>query len=302
MQVQDLGEVEEWIDVHVDRVGALELEHDRPWSTVFSVPLVDGVAWFKACGPVQAFEPRLSAELFARCPDLVAEVLAHDEERAWLLFADAGAPIGEHANLPEALLVALPPYAELQLGEIAYAHEHLAHHVPDLRMETLPSRFEQSLQSDLPLDGDEIDRLRAFAPRLAELCAELAAYGVADTVQHDDLHFANLYEQDGRLRVLDWGDTSISHPFASLYTPYRFLENVTKLPPGDPWFARLRDAYLEPWGEGHEDAFALALRVGAFAHATAWTRQRDHLPEEERLEFDRYFPEVLRRAVARTVE
>ena len=172
----------------------------------------------------------------------------------------------------------------------------------DLRMETLPSRFEESLQSDLPLAADEIDRLRAFAPRLAELCAELDAYGVAETVQHDDLHFANLYEKDGRLRVLDWGDTSISHPFASLYTPYRFLENVTKLPPGDPWFARLRDAYLEPWGEGHEDAFALALRVAAFAHATAWTRQRDHLPEEEVPEFDRYFPEVLRRALARTVE
>lgn len=85
-------------------------------------------------------------------------------------------------------------------------------------METLPSRFEQSLESDLPLDPDEIDRLRAFAPRLPELSAELAAYGVAETVQHDDLHFANLYEKDGRLRVLDWGDTSISHPFASLYT------------------------------------------------------------------------------------
>jgi hypothetical protein len=302
VQVLDLEEAEEWIRAHVDPVGPPELEHDRPWSTVFSVPLADGVAWFKECGPVQAFEPRLSAELFARSPNLVAEVLAHDEERAWLLLADAGAPIGPSGNLPDALLTALPPYAELQRGEIAYAHEHLAHHVPDLRMETLPSRFEQSLQSDLPLDDDEIDRLRTFAPQLAELCAELAAYGVGDTVQHDDLHFANLYEKDGRLRVLDWGDSSISHPFASLYTPYRFLENVTKLPPGDPWFARLRDAYLEPWGEDHEDAFALGLRVGAFAHATAWTRQRDHLPQEERPEFDLYFPEVLRRALARTVE
>jgi hypothetical protein len=30
------------------------------------VPLVGSVAWFKACAPVQAFEPRLTAELFAR--------------------------------------------------------------------------------------------------------------------------------------------------------------------------------------------------------------------------------------------
>lgn len=108
MQVLDLEEAEEWIRARVHPVGPLELEHDRPWSTVLSVPLANGVAWFKACGPVQAFEPRLSAELYARCPDLVAGVLAHDEERAWLLLADAGAPIGPSANLPEALLVARP--------------------------------------------------------------------------------------------------------------------------------------------------------------------------------------------------
>ena len=33
-----------------------------------------------------------------------------------------------------------------------------------------------------------IDRLRAFAPRFAELCNELDAYDVPETVQHDDLH------------------------------------------------------------------------------------------------------------------
>jgi aminoglycoside phosphotransferase (APT) family kinase protein len=65
-----------------------------------------------------------------------------------------------------------------------------------------------------------------------------------ETVQHDDLHRANVYTEGGKLRVLDWGDSSISHPFVSLVVTFRFLEEVTKLPPGDPWFARLRDAHL----------------------------------------------------------
>jgi hypothetical protein len=113
----------------------------------------------------------------------------------------------------------------------------------------------------------------------------------------------NLYEQGDRLRVLDWGDSSIAHPFFSLFETFRFLEGVTKLPPGDPWFARLRDAYLEPWGgTGLIPTFDLALRVGAFAHSIAWMRQRDHLPEPEAAGFDRWFPLVLRRAVARTLE
>jgi len=105
------------------------------------VPLADGVAWFKACAPVQAFEPRLSAQLFSRWPDRVAEVIAHDEQRSWLLLADAGTPIGAFGNPPEAWFVVLPLYAELQHGEAAFAHDHLAHGVSDLRLATLPERF-----------------------------------------------------------------------------------------------------------------------------------------------------------------
>lgn len=41
---------------------------------MFRVPLSDRVAWFKACERVQAFERRLTANLFARYPDRVAEV------------------------------------------------------------------------------------------------------------------------------------------------------------------------------------------------------------------------------------
>ena len=297
----DLTDAEAWIRAHVEPVGAMETAHERPWATVLRVPLADGVAWFKACGPVQAFEPRLSAELFARHPECVAEVLGYEEDRAWLLLGDAGTPIGASGNPPEAWLAVLPFYAELQRDEAEHALDHLAHGVPDLRVATLPGRYDDLVQRELPLEPEEIDRLRAFAPRLGELCDELVAHDVPDTVQHDDLHMANVYERDGRFRVLDWGDSSISHPFASLFETYRFLEEVTGLPTGDPWFERLRDAYLEPWGRRLEDEFALAMRVGSFAHAIAWLRQRDHLPEEELADFDLGFRVILRRAIAQTV-
>ena len=298
----DRAAAEDWIRAYVEPVGAIELVHERPWSTVLRVPVAGGAAWFKACALVQAFEPRLTALLFARWPDRVAEVLAHDEERAWLLLADAGTPIGKFGNPPEAWLRLLPHYAELQRGEVAHAGDHLAHGVPDLRVATLPARYDDLLRHELPLERDEIERLRAFRPRFAVLCAELASHGVPETIQHDDLHMANVYAQGERLRVLDWGDSSISHPFASLVETFRFLEEFTKLAPSDPWFARLRDAYLEPWGRGFEATFALAFRVGTFAHGIAWIRQRDHLPEDARRDFDRWFPIVLRRAVAQTID
>ena len=298
----DRSAVEDWIRAHVKPVGAIEIAHERPWATVLRVPHRDGVAWFKACAPMQAFEPRLTAELFARWPDRITEVIGHDAERAWLLLADAGTPISAHGNPPEAWRIALPLYAELQREEAAYMREHLANQVPDLRVATLPACYENLLQRELPLERDEIDRLRRFAPRFGGLCTELAAHGVPDTIQHDDLHMNNVYRRGGRLRLVDWGDASISHPFATLVVTFRFLEERTKLSPADPWFARLRDAYLEPWGHGFAGAFPLAMRVGSFARTFAYGRQRDHLPAAARADFDKEFATVLRRAIAQTLE
>jgi hypothetical protein len=144
--------VDEWIRAHVQPVGTIEMVHERPWATVLRVPVAGDIVWFKACAAVQAFEPRLTAELFARWPDRVAEVLGYDEERHWLLLADAGRPVGRSGNFPQTWLVALPLYAELQPGETAYALAHLAYGVPDLALATLPARYDELLRLDLPLE------------------------------------------------------------------------------------------------------------------------------------------------------
>lgn len=291
--------VEEWIRAHVVPVKPIEMAHDRPWAQVMRVPTADGDVWFKACAPVQAFEPRLSAQLFGRWPDRVAEVLAYDERRAWLLLADAGRPVGAHGNPPETWRAALPLYAELQRGEAAYVEQHLRRGVPDLRLAALPERYEELVRQRLSIGSEELAVMRGFTGRLAAHCEDLAARGVPESIQHDDLHMANLYTDRGRLRVLDWGDSSISHPFASLVVTFRFLEERNGLAPDHPWFACLRDAYLEPWGAGHRDTFDVAMTVGAVAHAVASLRQRRALPATARAGFDEDFAVVLRRAIAK---
>jgi hypothetical protein len=289
-----------WIREHVEPAGAIETTYDRSWATVMRVPVVGGFTWFKACAQVQAFEPRLTAELYARWPDRVTEVLAVDEERRWLLLGDAGTAVLEQGNPPEAWLEALPSYAELQKGEIAQVHDHISHGVPDLRTAALPAGYERLLASDLPLARDDVRRVRNCRPRFIDLCSALGEMGIQESVQHDDLHMANLYSDDGKFRVADWGDSSIAHPFFSLVVTFRFLEEFNHLAPGDPWFRRLRDAYLEPWGKGLEETFEVAMRVGWFAHAIAWTRQRDALPPDARPEFDKAFAIILRRAISQT--
>jgi hypothetical protein len=296
----DVTAAEEWIRKHVKPDGAIETTHDRPWATVMRVPVAGGVTWFKACAQVQAFEPRLTVDLYARWPDRVTEVLAIDETRRWLLLGDAGVAVGERGNPPQAWLGALPSYAELQKGEMVYTLDHLRHGVPDLRMAALPAGYERLVAHGLPLARDDVNRLRDYAPRFTELCGALAELGIHESIQHDDLHMKNLYSGGGKLRIVDWGDSSIAHPFFSLVVTFRFLEEFNHLARDDPWFRRLRDAYLEPWGSGLEQTFEIAIRVGWFAHAMAWIRQRDALPLEARPDFDRAFAIILRRAVAQT--
>ena len=272
----------------------------RPWASVVQVPTADGIAWFKACQPQQAFEARLTAELYRRWPDRVAHVLGHEVDRGWLLTADAGRSIGSLGNPPELWARILPRYAEIQMGERAFVDDHLAHGVLDLRVAMLPAWYAVLLERELPLEREELVVLRRFEPRFAELCAEVAAEGPADTIQHDDLHVNGVWIRDDVLRVMDWGDTSIGHPFASLVVTFRFLEldDYNGLAPDDPWFGRLRDAYLEPWGGAPlVPAFDRAMRVARFAHAIAWLRHRDPLGPEARVDFDRDYAVVLRRAI-----
>jgi Phosphotransferase enzyme family len=290
----------EWIEARVPVSGPIEVTHEASWATVMRVAAGGGAAWFKACAPAQAFEVPLTAGLSARWPGRVGTVLAAEEDRRWLLLADAGAQLGLETTPPGAWVEMLPRYAELQIGEAGHVEAHLAAGTPDLRPEAIPAAYDWFLDSELPVEECEVSRLRGFAPALARLCEELAARGPAATVQHDDLHGNNLYRLAGDLRVLDWGDASIAHPYMSLVVPYRFLDEVNGVPPRDPWFARLRDAYLEPFGPGMIGTFDLAIRTGAFAHAIAWARQRAALPAGDRPAFDRWYAVVIRRAVART--
>jgi phosphotransferase family enzyme len=273
----------EWARSH-GATGEPKVEQDRPWARTTRV----GELWLKECRAVQIFEPRLTASLHARWPDRVVDVVAHDDERGWLLTRDAGTPVGAFGNAPDAWLATLPLYAELQRGEAAHVDEHLADGVPDLRRERLPEEYERFFEAGLPLADEQRERLQTFAPRFAELCDELPDLA---SVDHGDLNIGNVYALGDRVLVTDWGDAGIAHPFFSLVVTARWVTGAD--------FERARDAYLEPWG-GDDGTVELALRVGRIAHCFTWFRHRDHMPGDFLVQFDEWFPRVLEQAVAQT--
>jgi hypothetical protein len=289
-----LAEAEAWIRAESQSAltGPIEQAHLRPWSTALRVRTEDGILWFKANAAVHRFEAALSELLAAEMPDRVAELCAVDGARGWMLMRDAGTRL---RDLDDSLAQLshweqiLPRYAELQLTLAGRVDELLALGVPDHRLRRLPDLLDEVLADEQVLlvgqkDGltaEQLGRLRADRPEVEALCRELGAFGIPETIQHDDLHDGQVFVRDGRHRVLDWGDSCVSHPFHTMTVTLRFFAYKHRLAPGARELLRLRDAYLEPFGLGLERAIELAYRTGTLARALAWYRYVAAAPDLE---------------------
>jgi hypothetical protein len=279
-----LAEATAWIRERVEPIGEIEQPHVRSWSTVLQVPTVAGDFFFKAVAPVHRFEAALTARLSELQPHRVTEVVDTDPERGWLLMRYGGIRLRELVHTRADLHHwerLLPEYARLQIEVAPHADEFLRLGAPDHRLTVLPAQLRELLETR-PALTEAADPL----PRFEEMCGALAAPGIPETIQHDDLHDGQVFVRDGRYFVFDWGDSCVSHPFHSLTVILRAIAWKLDLPPGGHELERLRDAYLEPFGASAELG-DLAYRTGTIARALSWHRmitapgEPEHLNEDD---------------------
>ena len=286
-----LAQAREWIEdelarLGLRRTGGIEQPHVYPWSTVLRVPTDGGPVWFKANTESLRYEAALVAVHAERRRDGVPPLLGAALERGGVLMADAGVRLRELQEAERDLsrwLDVLPLYAGLQLDFAGDADRLVALGVPDLRLATLPATYERFV-SEVEVDA----RFRDAVPRVAELCEQLAAYGVPETIQHDDLHDGQVFVRDGSYLLLDWGDACVSHPFCTLSVT---LEGVLAWGLDDVEdsvdTAPFRDAYLAPWAERVDgdlvEACALAQRLGWAARAVNGALPGDERSTDTRL-------------------
>ncbi|MFJ2476707.1 aminoglycoside phosphotransferase family protein [Streptomyces sp. NPDC087659] len=275
-----VGWVEDALAAHGLRAAGRWTVRLRPWSVLLRVP-VDGrdAVWFKANPPASAFEGALSARLARWVPEHVLEPLAVDPGRGWTLLPDGGElfrhVLEREAVEPRTWEEILRQYATMQRALIPHAREIEELGVPGARTAALPDLFDRLVAENTASRPDERRRLEGLRPLLVDWCAELAAVGVADSLDHSDLHDAQLFvPEPGQFTFFDWGDAAVSHPFCSLLVPAR--RAVERY--GHEVLPRLRDAYLEPWtGAGHTTAdlrraVRLAWRLSALGRACSWGR------------------------------
>jgi Phosphotransferase enzyme family len=231
----------------------------RPWGTALRAPTPAGDVWFKACIPSMRFEVALVGVLARERPDAVPELVAIDADRGWMLMGDGRERMREVVAREGSLarwLGVMPVYAGLQVDLAPFADELVAVGTPDHRLAVLPAK------------AAAIPELADNAATIEELCARLAAFGIPETIQHDDLHDGNVFVRDGRPLIFDWGDACVGHPFLSMSVALEGqiawgVDDVEGSEDVTPY----RDAYLAPFERYAprprlEDALAIALRLG----------------------------------------
>lgn len=289
-----------------------EVVHQTPWSAVFTLAGGGRRLYLKAVADGFWHELPLTAAVSERAPGISPEVLALDQTRGWLLMRPAGERLREAAQ-GEALIghwrKLLPRYVELQSAWQLGADELYHMGVPDRSLrrlaDDLPGLIETTIRwgqgSSEALRTEEVTRLWERQPLLLEALAALADSGVLESIDHGDLHDANVFVNQKEYSIIDWGDAGISFPFFSLRTVEVSLESRLRGSALHSARDELRQAYLDTWMEllgltaaGSQNLLKTAERVWALAAAARWRRAIAMLSGSQRARYGHVLPSLLR--------
>lgn len=306
-----LADVRAWITGTVGEPDAVELVRERIWGAVHRVEIPGRRVFFKATGPGGRHEPVILADIAPRWPGLGPDVVAADLERSWLLMEDHGTAMWDTVDVAEQVVIfehLLPHYAEMQRESGDLIGRWIDAGTPDRRVTQLPAMLDGLLngelwRDELPLASDERLAIDATRPLFERVCAELAATPFADAIDHSDLHGGNVLVGRGEPRLVDWGDSCVTHPFASPFVVFQHA--VAKLAPDERRDAalRLRDAYLEPWRADADRGelvrtFAAATWIAYVVRALNFAHQLDDTAPDAS-EWSSGIAEFLRRWLAK---
>ncbi len=296
----------------IEITGEIEQPHMVPWSTVLRVLTNEGTLFFKATAAETVYETALTQKLAGWYLDWMPELLAVDTARGWMLMLDGGESLRAAIRPTQNIMPWQPvitQYAELQIGLAEHISEILALGIPDRRPAALPALYEKLLadEASLMIDQEkgltssEFQQLQKLTPRFKQICDDLSAFGIPDSLNHGDFHDGNVLLKNGRVTFFDWGDASVTHPFISLRTFFVSIEISLKLDDYSftPEMSQLLDRYLEAWQaygskEALRSAYRLSKPVASIVSALSWYKTISRLAGSLREEYAWIVPEVLR--------
>lgn len=294
----------------------------RGWGDIWQAtprtgPTAGLLHWFKAPHPGLTREVGLRRLLEARCPEHILPLTAADPARGWQLTADAGptlAPLS-HADGAAAFFPddgPAPGYVSLARALARVQRSISAAELAGVDLPAFPpadavDRMAACLDpfTALPAEHPAHCRpeekaraeaeMRAVVGKWEELVREHPEVDVL-SVDHNDLHAGNAFLVDGRVRISDWGDAVIGHPFASLRALLFPVRDVF----GEAAVGAIRAAYLNEFFAGRaappvevqQRALDLAMTLGAANRQQCWAL----MPAEVWAEYAEYIVPLWREA------
>lgn len=246
--------VEAWVDASLAGSGRRRTAPIQPvklWSisAVARVATDGGDIWLKA--PCEHFraEARVHPTVAGLFPELVPALIAADATEGWLLMEPlVGAEDDDRAD--GAGLEVATRWAAAQIEAVDQVDVLIAGGCRRRGVEETLAGFRAVLagSSELALLSDEqVAASHACADRIEALVREFWAAGIPDTLSHGDLHLGNVAWDGRSLRIFDWTDGCVSHPFLDA----SHLAHFTRAVPGD---AGLESTYAEQWRAAYPHA------------------------------------------------
>ena len=226
--------------------------------------------WLKATGEPNSHELGITGLLWKLCPDYLPRLVATREDwNAWLT-EDAGDPLPDTPSL-DALAPAAKRMAELQLLTVGRTDELLAAGVFDQRLPVLRRHIDPVIaylidamarQTSTKSAALSRDRLLELGEILRDACFRLEAFGLPDTLIHNDLNAGNILSDGAKCVFTDWSEAAVGNPLLS-------CERLCQLgrPHADAVRARYRDCWSQWRAAGTlDEAMALTPLLAIYAY------------------------------------
>jgi len=277
---------EEWILGQLNAAGVrpkgqVEQIHARQRGHISRIDTDRGFVYFKACPPFFPQELPITKWLSQRFPTSAPSILAHDDERQWLLMQESVGPRLDTISAPGDWQDALTAYADIQIGCSQAIDELLAIGCPDRRLRVLREQAQELVANSEALQvggfafsDRELALLREMVPLLQDACDKLADYNLPDAIEHGDFAAFNIIKAPDGFVFFDWSEASVAHPFMGAVAFSERVEgygvDLTQL--REKEWGQLENAYLCRWEQFEprqrlRRAYALAQPLSALHYA-----------------------------------
>jgi hypothetical protein len=209
--------------------------------------------WFKAVGPANVREFRISQYLTQIAPAFTSKILgARMKWNAWLMAEVEGSHPDDQSEMEIWAMVART-LARLQIASVGHGLHLINAGCRDMRVGTVLDgldRFFEAMAFLMSQQSKEVPpalsqhELRTLATQLKALLIEFQEFDIPNALGHLDLNPSNIVVAANRCVFLDWAEAYVGHPFLTF--DY-LLQHLRRFQGQGLWETAVTSAYAQEW-------------------------------------------------------